>query len=523
MSLAYKLWKIGKALKKEDIKKVVQTNPDTLVKAGDEPEYVNLDFQIDDSGDVELEIRHDSVSKREMFFTKTLGGRGEGYYYLYPNLVLKLTDTQSLASKLFLLINTMKNSVLEFSGEEKKFLAQAVVDFFEERKEDPSLAPLEEIKGGIFWFWISINGQTLPTLMPEVWDNWFDRPAIRLKKAGPGYDVFTGKETIVGYRPEFKIFSYNEYHDSLKHRVMDNLPLSLESAGKMKLAWIYILEKLVFYYKGLEYIILPNLIMDDDESLKIIIDRLAKANDMTKGKQEKLKTLRNEEKEVIEKLGKLRKRIKSKNKPDQEIEKEVQKQERKYADKVQVIDQEDTGHITEFKNQADSLQELKHAVTLDFIFTKLDPKTGSFEVKGSIEDVVPSRLTRIVKTMQAKKIDERINRWASKMEGKTYLQDFFNRDELYYATKNTQQNYKNHTGKNRSLQERVHLSRLLLTDTAISLENLMKRFEFNREYDYAHKKRINNGVRDWVNYPSTYRQQEETVLSFFQTLNKIKE
>jgi CRISPR-associated protein Csh1 len=51
----------------------------------------------------------------------------------------------------------------------------------------------------------------------------------------------------------------------------------------------------------------------------------------------------------------------------------------------------------------------------------------------------------------------------------------------------------------------------------------MKRFEFNREYDYAHKKRINKGVRDWVNYPSTYRQQEETILSFFQTLNKIKE
>jgi CRISPR-associated protein Csh1 len=411
----------------------------------------------------------------------------------------------------------MKSSVLEFADEDKKPMAQAVVDFFETRKDDPLLATLDEIKGGIFWFWISINGQTLPKLMPEVWDNWFDRPAIQLKEAGPGYDSFTGKETIIGYRPEFKIFSYDQYHDSLKYRVRENLPLSLESAGKIKLAWIYILEKLVFFYKGLEYIILPNLIMDDDKSMRIILTRLAKANAMTKNKKEKLQALRKEEKKISENLEKLRKQIKSKKEPDQEMERKVRKQEQEYVNKVRTIDQEDAGHITEFKNQADSLEDLKHEVTIDFIFTKIDRKNLSFEVKGSIEDVVPSRLSQVVDTMRNKKIDENIG-FKARVEGKTYLQDFFNRDELYFVTSKSQQ----HNG-NRILQERLHLSRLLLTDTAISLENLMKRFEFNREYDYAHKKKINNGVRDWINYPSTYVQQEETVLSFFQTLNKIKE
>jgi CRISPR-associated protein Csh1 len=517
MSLAYKLWKIGKALKKEDIKKVIQTNPDTLVKAGDEPEYVNLDFKIDASGDVGLKIRHNSVSKREMFFTKKLGGSGSGIYYLYPNLVLKLTDKQNLTSKLPLLINTMKSSVLEFSERDNNFLAQAVVDFFETRKEDPSLAVLDEIKGGIFWFWISINGHTLPKLMPEIWDNWFTTPVTQLKEASPGYDIFTGKKTTVGYRPEFKIFSYDQYHDSLNYRVRDNLPLSPESAGKIKLAWIYILEKLVFFYKGLEYIILPNLIMDDDKSMRIILTRLAKANAMTKNKKEKLQALRKEEKKISENLEKLRKQIKSKKEPDQEIEKKAQKKEQEYTDNLHAINQEDTGHITEFKNQADVLEDLKHAVTLDFIFTSINRTNLSFEVKGSIEDVVPSRLSLVVNTMRDKKIDENIGLKA-RVEGKTYLQDFFNRDELYFVTSKSQ-----HHNGNRILQERLHLSRLLLTDTAISLENLMKRFEFNREYDYAHKKRINNGVRDWVNYPSTYRQQEETILSFFQTLNKIKE
>jgi CRISPR-associated protein Csh1 len=199
------------------------------------------------------------------------------------------------------------------------------------------------------------------------------------------------------------------------------------------------------------------------------------------------------------------------------MERKVRKQEQEYVNKVRTIDQEDAGHITEFKNQADSLEDLKHEVTIDFIFTKIDRKNLSFEVKGSIEDVVPSRLSQVVDTMRNKKIDENIG-FKARVEGKTYLQDFFNRDELYFVTSKSQQ----HNG-NRILQERLHLSRLLLTDTAISLENLMKRFEFNREYDYAHKKKINNGVRDWINYPSTYVQQEETVLSFFQTLNKIKE
>jgi CRISPR-associated protein Csh1 len=517
MSLAYKLWRIGKALKKDDIRKVFQTSPDTLVKAGDEPEYVNLDFKIDASGTAELKIKRSSVSKRDMFFTKTLGGRGSGYYYLYPNLVLKLTDKQSLASKLFLLINTMKNSVLEFSGEENKRLAQSVVNFFENRKDDPLLASLDEIKGGIFWFWISINDQTLPNLMPEVWDNWFATPVTRLKEAGPGYDSFTGKETIVGYRPEFTIFSYDQYHESLNYRVNKNLPLSLESAGKIKLAWKYILEKLVFYYKGLEYIILPNLIMDDDESLRKILARLAKANSVTKGKPEKLQALRKEEKKILKNLEELRKQIKDKKNPAQEIEKKVQKQEQEYADKVHTIDQEDTGHITEFNNQADALEDLKHAVTLNFIFTSINRTNLSFEVKGAIEDVAPSRISQVVDTMRDKKIDENIGLRA-RVKEKTYLQDFFNRDELYFVTSTTQK----HNG-NRILQERLHLSRLLLTDASVSLENLMKRFEFNREYDYAHKKRINNGVRDWVNYPSIYMQQEETVLSFFQTLNKIKE
>lgn len=519
MSLAYKLWRIGNVLTREEIKDVIRNDPDAILKSGDEPEYVNLDFTISADDHISLDIKRSAVSKESMFFTKKLGGSGSGIYYLYPNLVLKLTDKQNLASKLSLLINTFKSSVLKFSREKNQSQAQNILVFFEDNEEHPVLEKLNEIKGGIFWFWISINGKTLPDLMPEIWENWFNLPVTQLKNAGPGYDCFSGKKTVVGFRPEFKIFSYDQYHDSLNHRVRDNFPLSFESAGKIKLAWIYILEKLVFYYKGLEYIILPNLIMDDDESLRKIISRLVTANAMTKGKPKKLQALRKEEKNIKKNLEKLKRPPKGKKKPVPGLDAEIQKLEKSCEETTQAIDEMDTGYIREFKSQADYLEELKNAVTLDFIFTVINRTNLSFEVKGAIEDVMPSRLSQIVDAMRDHKISENISlSFKAGIKNKTYLQDYFNRDELYFVLSKTQKQ-----NANRILQERLYLARLLLTDAEISMENLMKRLEFNREYGYAHKKRVNNGVRDWINYSGTYTRQEQTLLSFFQQLNKIKE
>ena len=101
---------------------------------------------------------------------------------------------------------------------------------------------------------------------------------------------------------------------------------------------------------------------------------------------------------------------------------------------------------------------------------------------------------------------------------KTHLKNYFNRDELYFvANKSHLQN------KNRILQERLHLARLLLTDEKIAMEDLLQRFEFHREYDYGHKKRINNGVKDWINYPETYTFHEKKMIDFLNVINKIKE
>lgn len=517
MSLSYKLWKIGSVLSENDIKEVIKINPDANSNGGEEQEYINLDFNIKKSKFISLELNKNAISKNQMFFTKKMGGSGGGIYYLYPNLELKLKEKESIKAKLPLLINTMKKSVLCFSQNRNQELSQAVVDFFENSADDDVLASLDEIKGGYFWFWISINGRTLPEIMPEIWTSWFKTPVNKLKESGPGYDIFMNQETIVGYRPEFKIFSYDQYHDSLNYRVKENLPLSLESAGNIKLAWIYILEKLVFFYKGLEYVIIPNMISDDPRAYQEILNRLVRANNATKRKPGKLNALRKEEKQLKSALDRLKKKLDHKKSVETEQSGEIEEINKEHKETIARITTVDTGLITEFKEQADHLGDLKNSVTLDFVFTAINRTNLSFEVKGAIEDVVPSRLATLVDEMKSLGIEDNIT-LHSRNKDKVYLQDYFNRDELYFVINKSQKQ-----NKNRILQERLHLARLLLTDQKITIEDLLTRFEFHRESDYAHKKRINNGIRDWINFPGNYTRQENKVMKFFHKIKKIKE
>ena len=516
MSLSYKLWKIGSVLSEKDIKEVIKLSPDASFKDGEQPQYVNLDFNIKDSTVVSLELKKEAISKNKMFFTKK-SSAGTGTYYLYPNLELKLKEKESVGTKLSHLINTMKKSVLCFSeGQNQKF-SRAIVDFFDNCADDKIIASLDKIQGGFFWFWISVNSQSLPEIMPEIWANWYKTPVNKLEGSDIGYDIFTNQETLVGYRPEFKIFSYDQYHDSLNHRVKENLPLSLESARNIKLAWIYILEKLAFFYKGLEYIIIPNMISDDKNAFQEVLSRLVLANNATKRKPGKLDVFRKQEKKLKLVLDQYKKNKHGKKATEATPNGDISEINKEYNETLSMITALDTGLITEFKEQADNLGNLKNSVTLDFIFTTINWTNLSFEVKGAIEDVVPSRLATLVDEMRSFGIEDNIT-LHSKNRDKIYLQDYFNRDELYFVINKSQKQ-----NKNRILQERLHLSRLLLTDETITIDDLMERFEFHRESDYAHKKRMNNGIMDWINFPEKYTHQENKLMEFFHAIKKIKE
>jgi len=516
MSLAHKLWKIGSVLCEEEIKEVIQT--DGTLSNGEQPSYVNLDFTINRDKILSLEIRPEAISKTKMFFSKKIGGAGSGIYYLYPNLQLKLTEKDTIKDKLSLLVYTIKNSVLGFANEENRTLSQFILDFLNDNSDHPALKALEEITVGDYWFWLSINGRTFFELMPEIWTNWYKSPVTKLDEAATGYDAFTNKETLVGYRPEVKIFSYDQYHDSLNFRVKENLPLSLESARNIKFAWIYILDKLVFFYKGLEYVIIPNLLSNDRDAYGTILKRLVRANQATINKSGQLKDLRNNENAIKKDLDKLNKK-RAKQKNDSELVVVFDKLDEQHKAVMEEIEAVDTGFIREFNEQADHLGDLKNSVTLDFIFVALHRTNPSFEVKGSIEDVIPSRLAHLVDIMRDKQYGIEDNTFSDmKDREKTHLKNYFNRDELYFVA-----NKSHLKNKNRILQERLHLARLLLTDEKITMGDLLQRFEFHREYDYDHKKRTNKGVKDWINYPETYTVHENKMINFLNVINKIKE
>lgn len=507
MSLAYKLWKIGSVLDETDVKDVIKTDAD--FKDGREPSYVNIDFKIIKNEISLVEIKKESISKDKMFFTKKIGGSGSGIYYLYPNLNLQLKEKDSIFSKLPLLVNTIKNSVVCFSDGNNQAISKKILNFLENNSNENVLNELKEIKGGDYWCWISINNKTIYELMPEVWKNWHSNPFIKTEDTKQGYDAFTNKETVVGYKPDFKIFSYDQYHDSHNYRINENLPLSSESAKYIKFAWIFILNKLIFSYNGLEYMIIPNMIAFDREAYKTILDRLIRANK----KLDRLRNLRKEEKKLKSDLEKLtKKRVLEQHK--------ISELNNKYETVSKQIKRDDTGFITKFNQHADELGDLKNSVTLDFIFTTIDKKSLSFEVKGSIEDVIPSRLSNLIDIMHSNDYLIEDNTYIASTDfDKTYLRNYFNRDELYFVS-----NKSHKKNKNRILQEKLYLARLLLTDDKISMDDLLKRFEFHREFDYKHKKRIDkNGIKEWISFPETFTKHENRLTGFFSKINKLKE
>lgn len=378
MSLAYKLWKIGNALTERDILDMIRDQPEFK----DEPEYLCIEFKVADNQVQSFEITRNAVSKEKFFFTSKMGGSGAGIFYLYPNLALQ---NEAPLKKFNLLKNTLEKSVLQLCCENNAFGIQTILDFLDNQEMfNPLAEQLKEIEKLSCIFWLSVNGKTIFEIMPEVWNNWLASPAVALAEQVNAKDALTNCLDEVGYRTEFKVFSYDQYHDSLNGRINDNFPLSKESSRAIKLAWIYCLKHLVFYYKGLEYVMLPNLMTDDLECMLIVLTKLALANRKSTAKRPILERLYNQEKKIQKELEKLKKK-KQKN-----ADKIRQQHETQKANRHEIL-QTDLGLVEEVDEQLDCLENLRNMVTVDLIFTAINRTNLSFEVKGSIGDVVPGR------------------------------------------------------------------------------------------------------------------------------------
>lgn len=570
MSFAYKLWKIGRALTDEEIWDAMTDSSDD--DTGEDRQYINIDFTVTDDKVTRIDLKKEAVERTKLFFTKKIGGTSNSYY-LYPNLSIQKSIPKE---KIQLLVNTLEYGMVRFATDPNRQTIESILalvkdikTYFERAEIEMKLAefrnkfekqmvvsddiPIDETElkkiereiekrekslekktaerkdwnadllnvcmaiipyqKSDYWIWFSVNEKSFFETMPEIRENWFQCP-VDAHMTVKGYDVFTNRECDIGYLPEVKVYSYDQYHDNLKHRLAVNLPLSLESARHIKFAWQYILKHMVFYYNRLEYVVIPNLLSDDVDTYKMVLKRFRMAHKKSQDKRSTLEKLNAQEKKLRNDMEKMA----NKKKASDGKEKEIHDLKQKHKDTVSEIGQLETGMIREFGEQVEEVGELQNAITIDYFFTDINRTNLSFEIKGSLENIIPSRVQEVVFEMNRK--DHIINdsvKLGQRNKSETHLQDYFNRDELFFIINRSWDN-----NKNKVLKERLYLAKLLLTDMKIDVDSLMERFRQNRLYFYDKKKRLKDGTSEWIDFSESFTKNETNVFNFLNNLNKIK-
>ena len=186
----------------------------------------------------------------------------------------------------------------------------------------------------------------------------------------------------------------------------------------------------------------------------------------------------------------------------------------KNSNSMKNISSKETSFIRRLSQQIEGFNS--RGISLDILFTEVNLTNLSVKIFATLEDVIPSRINKVVKKMKNQKISANIKREEGSKD--VYLRDYFSREELFaIATKNT-------SGmKNRVIQEKIFLAKLLLGYTTIDYSVLLQKFEHQREYDYEHKKKLTDeGIKEWITYPDSFVSNEDRVLGFLKSINAIK-
>ena len=76
MSFAYKLWKIGRTLTEDEILDSICDKAE-IEDVGD-LQFINIDFQVLNNEIHDISYSKNAISVEKLFFTKKIGGAGEG-------------------------------------------------------------------------------------------------------------------------------------------------------------------------------------------------------------------------------------------------------------------------------------------------------------------------------------------------------------------------------------------------------------------------------------------------------------
>jgi len=228
--------------------------------------------------------------------------------------------------------------------------------------------------------------------------------------------------------------------------------MSNDTAKAIKKGWMFAINNLKFYYKGLEYIIIPSMANFDAEIFKGLISFLKNA-----------------------------------------------------------------------KNQIESYDQI-NSFTLDILFAEVDQTNLSVKIFSTLEDVLPSRIAKVVKLMQKCHITDSSKQIQDTDDDIkfTYLKDYFGVLEKYAAATKVK------GLDNKIMQEKIFLAKLLLGYEKIKHIELLKQFEFYREFkiDFKNKKitkRVDdNGIKDWMAHPNQFVENENKILGFLQEIDAIR-
>jgi len=522
MSLAHKLYNIGKAITdKKIIKSLITREPDSSM----DYQTVAIDFRIKKESVVFIEISNNSCNN--VFYSDKLGGSGSAIFYLYPNLLvhdstLVEIDKKKIKGKFSQLIATLENIITYHYANKKN--EQILKSILEEISDKKIIDKLKIYPKGDYLYLITINNKSLFESMPEIWDNWFENPVSPYTKLETKqfYDFISQEKSEIGYNPDIGCYTVNNYNDKLKHRIVDNMPLSKKSARYIKFGWLYLKKNLLFYFDGMSFTVIPSYVKENEKEFKEILLKLKMANEQSHQKRNTLKVLANEEANIKKVLTKLEK---PKKKDEEKIKDTKEELEKKRKVKSKLTSKIADGLFTNFRDDIKDLEFIQ-GLTVDIIFMELNK--NEVKIYGSIEDVLPSRISKIVAKMQEYNINDSIL-MGNKDNMQTYLHEFFHRNELYFYKMNKRKNDpKDPSYRSKILEERFYLIKLLLTNSQISRADLYKRFEFNTEYDYEHKKRVDSkGMKPWFDKNNGLKiyQDEQNILSFFEDkeINKIKD
>lgn len=543
MSLAEKLYRIGECVEDDDIIHILRQKLDLSDK---KTNFLLLDFVFDNDNYLEMRIVTQNI-KTEFFLTGSIGGRGSGYFYLYPNLIFEnkvdKKGKPEIEKKLEQFINTL-NNYLDKGYTEQIAKIEAMVKALK-TDADKFLSLAEEKKE--YLFAILVNSKSLFERMPEILTKYLENPVSEFSKGNrslkrTGKDFISGKKTTIGFNPDVKIFTLDNYDDSHKKRIVDNLEISQESAKYINRGWLYTIKYLLFYYKGLNYLIIPNFIKQDLVSYKKILEAFKRANVESSIRSndnrkrlsqlsDSISRIAKEEASILKMIEKSKTKKQKKNSPSllgelesnegklHEIQHKIEELQ-KEKNNLELLIKDDLLDEIDEAISKEELRKFLNAISLDLIFVNYDAKYGTLtNIYGTIQDVLPSKISAVKEKMRSHNIVDGI-KLKNKDYTKTYLQDYFARFELQAKLSPTI-NEKN--VQNMIFKERIYLAKLLLSDEQIDYENLFNRFEEAREFDYSGKKRVNDkGIKDWLENTEQYLSKEQQVIKFLKSIESLK-